>query len=85
MQIDFWPQFHLSEYRGESSSSQFRVDLSSVHRVASVSGMGLPLRINIYPNSSWCWVGTEPIQMSKIAPYYTVSEIYFYGAVCYND
>ena len=55
LETDCWSHIHLSVDRDERSSSQFRSDVWSLHRVpcsCRLSRPELQLQISIYPNSS---------------------------------
>ena len=68
LSTDSW--LHFNVRRGEILSNQFRDDVWSTCRVphpSLLSRQGLLLQINSHPNSSQCWVVTDPIQWPKIS------------------
>ena len=54
----------------ERSFSQFRGDMWSAHRPNRywLPRPWLSFQISSHPNSSWCWIGTDPTHWPKIPP-----------------
>ena len=64
---DCWPHVHLSIDRGERSSSQFREKAKSLSRFWFLDRDYYYKSVPHLPNSSRCWVSTDPKHWLKIS------------------